>query len=76
MSEIFTINALCDADKTYRAMNRKERRAAKAGNKQIAKAGNKQIAKVVAYHEAGHAVAHYLTAHEMGYTVAAKFADR
>ena len=42
-------------------MNRKQRRAAKAGNK--------QKVKVTAFHEAGHAVARYLTADEMGFAV-------
>ena len=47
-------------------MNRKQRRAAKA--KARMRGGRSTIDPIVSAHEAGHAIARYLTAAEMGYT--------
>ena len=47
-------------------MNRKQRRAAKA--KARMRGGRSTMDRIVAAHEAGHAIARYLTAAEMGYT--------
>lgn len=53
-------------------MNRQQRRAAERKSKKAAKSRHlsmmKEDGQVIAFHEAGHAVARYLTAEEMGYS--------
>ena len=49
-------------------MNRQQRRAAKARARKDFATAHAPVAYIVAAHEAGHAIARYLTAAEMGYT--------